>query len=129
MPPKEYSQKTIELLFKWLQDNINTFDMVKCKNFKEEIFIFFNIIANKKVTDIFINLINLVKDNLHDLFNDICISLLNQKKFPLNFAIIEHLITNFLFPDKLYKNGSLKLFDLFFLVLFSISFSLFFIIS
>ena len=100
LPPKEYSQKTIELLFKWLQDNINTFDIVKCKNFKEEIFIFFNIIANKKVTDIFINLINLVKDNLHDLFNDICISLLNQKKFPLNFAIIEHLITNFLFPDK-----------------------------
>ena len=114
LPPQEYSQKTIEFVFNWLKDNINTFDIVKCKNFKEVIFIFFNIIADNKMTDTFTKLINLIKNNIYDLLSDICISLINQKKFQLQYENIKNLITNLLFTDKDINNnlnlGKIKFF-------------------
>ena len=99
LPPKYFEKKSIEFLFNWFKKNVNTFDIEKCKNFKEEIIIFFKIMINNKLDNLIISLIKFLKYNLHDLYDDICISLLKEKNINLNFETTKNLMTYFFFSD------------------------------
>ena len=99
LPPKYFEKKSIEFIFNWFKKNVNTFDIEKCKNFKEEIIIFFKIMINNKLDNLIISLIKFLKYNLHDLYDDICISLLKEKNINLNFETTKNLMTYFFFSD------------------------------
>ena len=51
LPTKYYTFDTITIIFNWLKRYINTFDFSKCKNFKDELFKFFNILAINKLNN------------------------------------------------------------------------------
>ena len=95
LPTKYYTFDTITIIFNWLKGYINTFDFSKCKNFKDELFKFFNILAINKLNNAIEDLIKFIKVNIKAYFTDICISLLNQINFTKE--IIKTIISNLLF--------------------------------
>ena len=102
LPPEKYDSNSIAFLFNWLKQYIHTLDFDKCKNFKEELFIFFNILINNKLYNYISSLIKFIKDNIKAYFVDICISLLNQKNINVNNEIIKNIISNLIFFDEDY---------------------------
>ena len=97
LPESEYKENTITFIIKWLKKYINTFDIDKCKNIKEELFIFFNIMFDNKLNNHIIDLIRFIKENIKAFSSEIFIFLLNQVKIAFNHEIIKILITNILF--------------------------------
>lgn len=101
LPPAYYNKDIIELVYKWVLENINTFSINHFLQFKENITNFFEIILEKKINSKRLyNLLEVLKNNLGNNYNSMIIFLLNNIKNDNDEEIIKYMIKILIFPSK-----------------------------
>ena len=103
LPPEEHTNYTLNLVFEWLKQHINTFSIEQCPNFANEIKIYVEICIKKKLVSKLYDIFKFLKENIGNYYINIFILLLNtlgnESNYSVN-AVYEILIRFLVFSNR-----------------------------
>ena len=101
LPPEKYDKNTIELVYNWLVENINTFSKEDFSVLSNGMKTFLDIMLNKKFnSERIFNLFEILKNNLGENYKFLIIFLLNMTHNCNNEEVIKYMIQFLIFPNK-----------------------------